>query len=125
MVRRCFHILWLCCAGSIGSPMVAAAQSAPTCLYESKSFSDGALLCVQKSLMLKCSADGANASWNTVVDNDLTARCQTSTAFVGSPAPRHSAGRHFLYRHALLHQHEPAHQIAAKCFSFNGRSYCE
>jgi hypothetical protein len=125
MVRRGFHILWLCGAGLISSPIWAAAESAPTCLYQSRSFSDGALLCVQKSLMLKCNADGGNASWNTVADNDLSGRCQTSTAFVGAPAPRRIVGRHSPYRHVSLHAHDPAHQVTGKCFSFNGRSYCE
>jgi hypothetical protein len=118
MIRRSLLVLLLCCAGGVRCPVFAAAG--PACLYESKSYSDGALVCVQKSLMLKCTADGPGASWQTVTDTDLSGHCQAATAAVYAPP-----SRHFRHWHAVSYRHEPVREPAAKCFGFNGRQYCE
>jgi len=46
-----------------------------TCLYESQSYSDGAYLCVQKSLMLSCSPNNGRLTWQVVADQDLNNLC--------------------------------------------------
>ncbi len=54
--------------------------AAPTCTYSSKTFGDGAFVCVENSLMLKCTVEDAKASWNVVADKDLGDKCR-------APAP--------------------------------------
>jgi hypothetical protein len=61
------------------APQSSAAQPkppAPACIYSSRTYGDGALVCVEKSLMLKCAADGATAAWSVVADKDLGGKCQ-------------------------------------------------
>jgi hypothetical protein len=53
----------------------------PTCTYSSRTYSDGAFVCVEKSLMLKCTVDDARAAWSVVTDKDLGDKCR-------APAPR-------------------------------------
>lgn len=52
----------------------------PTCTYSSKAYSDGAFVCVEKSLMLKCTVDDARAAWSVVADKDLGDKCQGPVA---------------------------------------------
>lgn len=56
----------------------AAAPAAPvalTCVYNSKIYSDGAHVCVNKNLMLTCAADGSKAIWNVATDKDANDKC--------------------------------------------------
>lgn len=53
---------------------------APTCIYSSKTYGDGAFVCVQKSLMLKCTVDDAKAAWSVVADKDLSNKCRAPAA---------------------------------------------
>lgn len=54
--------------------------AALTCIYSSKTYSDGAFVCVQKSLMLKCTVDDTKAAWSVVADKDLGDKCQAPAA---------------------------------------------
>ncbi len=66
------------------APQPSAVQSkpaAPSCTYNSRTYGDGAFVCVEKSLMLKCAVDDAKASWSVVADKDLGDKCR-------APAPR-------------------------------------
>jgi hypothetical protein len=104
---------------------VAWAQSAPAalpvCVYESRSYSDGALICIYRTLMLTCSLDGPKASWKPVTDQKLASVCEASTARPRAvetpPRPRR--------RHGLHHPMRNNADRSAKCFVFNGKQYCE
>jgi hypothetical protein len=90
------------------------------CLYESRSYSEGAFVCVQKSLMLTCVSDGAHVSWKPVVEKDINDRCTAPTVQHTPPEPRfHSHRRHV----AVSRIRWPVD--GSKCFWFNGRQYCE
>lgn len=66
------------------APQTPAAQpkpaATPTCTYSSKTYSDGAFVCVEKSLMLKCTVDDARAAWSVVADKDLGDKCRAPAA---------------------------------------------
>jgi hypothetical protein len=96
------------------------AGSSPVCLYESKAYSEGAFVCVQKSLILTCVADGARVSWKPVTEKEINDRCTAPTVQHLPPEPRiHRRGRHFVVaRIRTLFD-------GSKCFLFNGRQYCE
>ena len=131
MICRGFSVFILLCgtdlffcqglAAAQSSGPEQGAVSGPVCLYESRAYSDGAFICLQKSLMLNCSSDGTRATWKVVVDRDLSERCLAPTVASGSPAPR----RHARRTHAIRHWLEPPRQAPGKCFSFNGKQYCE
>ena len=96
----------------------AAVQAAgPSCLYQSRSYSEGAYICVQRSLMQSCASDGA---WRVVIDKELSDRC---VAPLTSAEPR----RRIVHRARVVRQTvaAPAEPGSAKCFVFNGKRYCE
>jgi hypothetical protein len=125
MIRRCLWILtFLGCSGLVAAEPARSetkTAAAPACIYESKSYSDGAYICIQKSLMLNCSSDGARATWKIVADKDLSERCVAPTALSYPPVTR----RHARRMRAIRHGAEPAQQSSAKCFYFNNKQYCE
>ena len=125
MIRHSFYALALLCfSGSIFCAKPAMAEPAPAvaaCLYQSRAYSDGAYICVQKSLLLACSSDGARMSWKVVADKDLSERCVGPTALNAPAAIR----RHVRRTHIARRRIEPAQQASTKCFSFNGKQYCE
>ena len=125
MIRRFIGIAtFLCCAGLSAAAPVRAAQATaagPVCLYQGKSFSDGAFVCVQKSLMQNCATEGTRAIWRIVADRELSERCVAPTVIIYPPVPRRHARRMWASRRAMA----PAREASAKCFSFNGRQYCE
>jgi hypothetical protein len=116
----CIFAGWCCLLSGaaifLHSPAMAA--GGPVCLYNSRSFSEGAFICVQKSVMLSCASEGARAVWRPVADQYLADRCVAATPF--------TQARRFVQRARPPRQQavstEPA---AAKCFTFNGRRYCE
>jgi hypothetical protein len=82
------HILASCvlvtlCVPAVAQPSpeqkpAAPAPAAPvalTCVYNSKTYSDGAHVCVNKNLMLTCAADSSKAVWNVATDNDARDKC--------------------------------------------------
>jgi hypothetical protein len=99
---------------------VAKPAAPPACTYSSKTYSDGAFVCVQKSLALRCTVDEAKATWAVVTDKDLSDKCQV-------PAAR---GNIYQQR-ARWHRRNIARQISAatdsspRCFTFNSKRYCE
>jgi len=97
-----------------------ASDKAPLCIYSSKTYSDGAYVCAQKSLMLKCGVDGTKATWAVVSDKELSDRCQ-------APAVRGSVDqqRARWYRRNIRREITPPTDTSAKCFNFNGKRYCE
>jgi hypothetical protein len=98
----------------------SAPAASPVCVYESRSYSDGALICIYRTLMLSCSSDGAKASWKPVTDQKLASVCEASSArprVVEAPRARH--------RHGLRHPVRVNAERSAKCFVFNGKQYCE
>lgn len=122
MMRR---LIWMfVCAGSF-SPATAASEAkpdaSPVCLYESKTYSEGAFVCVQKSLILTCTADGGHVSWKPVADKDINDRCTVPTVQHYPPEPRY----HFHRRHFVVRRVHPLAENPAKCFVFNGKQYCE
>jgi hypothetical protein len=124
MVRQLYlAAMMFCCSGLVAVRPLQAEHIAagPICLYQGKSYSEGALVCVQKSLMLNCAVEGTQATWKPVVDPELSQRCVTPAALAYPPALHRHHHRMYASRHTI----EPARQMAAKCFSFNGRQYCE
>jgi Protein of unknown function (DUF1496) len=60
------------------APAPAATPAAPvvlTCVYNSKTYSGGAQVCVNKNLMLTCAADSTKAVWNVATDKDAHDKC--------------------------------------------------
>jgi hypothetical protein len=121
MIRNYFWTFaFLCCSG-LAAAQPLQSSPGPACLYESKSYSEGAFICVQKSLMLTCSFDGTRAAWKVVADRDISERCVNPVALSVPPAPRK-----YLHRaHMIRHRVNAVGINSAKCFTFNGRQYCE
>jgi hypothetical protein len=94
-----------------------AEQAASACIYASRSYGDGAVLCVQKSIALICRSDTGRFAWTTVADKDLADRCT-------APEP-HMRPHHVRVRTAYRVRHHDPMIDAAKCFVFNGKRYCE
>ncbi|HEX7792284.1 MAG TPA: DUF1496 domain-containing protein [Afipia sp.] len=101
----CVVALVICASAAAQSP---AAQppgaepkpvASPVCIYNSKDYSEGAYVCAPKSLMLKCSVDGAKATWTAVTDKEWTDRCPA--------APKLSAAQ----RRALWNRRNIAREI--------------
>ena len=122
MMRRLMGVLAV--AGCL-NPAWAAPEpkpnASPVCLYESKAYSEGAFVCVQKSLMLTCTADGAHVSWKPVADKDINDRCTV-------PTVRHAAAAATRSSPPAAFRRAPGVSLVenpAKCFVFNGREYCE
>jgi hypothetical protein len=116
MIRR--QAMLLLFGAAMTLMISAAAQAAgPTCLYQSRSYSEGAYICVQRSLMQTCASDGA---WRVVMDRELSDRCVAPLTFT---APR----KRIVHRARVVRQTvtAPVETASAKCFVFNGRRYCE
>jgi hypothetical protein len=124
MIRR-LMLLLACgsCLGAALGPATAAPEpkpnASPVCLYESKTYSEGAFVCVQKSLMLTCTADGDRVSWKPAADKDINDRCTRPTVhhYPEQARPR-------IHRRPFVHRAFP-YVENPKCFVFNGREYCE
>lgn len=116
---RINHRLGLLCGVatlSIASPLHAADS---VCIYQSRSYSEGAFICVQKSLMQTCTSDGARPVWRIVADKDIADRCV-------SPLPPAQFRKRMVHRTRISRQAAaPAQPNSAKCFVFNGKRYCE
>jgi Protein of unknown function (DUF1496) len=119
------HFVWMIicvvCAGAAVAAPEQRADASPVCLYNSKSYSDGAYICVQKSLMLTCASDGTHATWKAVLDKDLSERCTAPMTLNYPPERREHSHR----RHVFLRRVHPVAEGSAKCFAFNGKQYCE
>lgn len=100
-------------------PVAGPAHAASACLYQSRSYSEGAFICVQKSLMQSCTADGGRMVWRIVADNDVSGRCTAPTAPVQSR--NRAAHRTRIARQVIA----PTQENSPKCFFFSGKRYCE
>ena len=117
-----FSLRVLACATSLAMvPALTAevsAQNARVCTYDSQTYSEGAAVCVRGNLMLNCSASGERMVWTIVSDRDTARLC-------GSEA----SSRYFRRASRVAARIAPSpakpEANASKCFSFNGRQYCE
>ncbi len=60
---------------AVQPPAPQAKPAVAICTYSSRTYGDGAFVCVQKSLMLKCTVDDTKAAWSVVADKDLSDKC--------------------------------------------------
>lgn len=104
----------------IGSASLLHAQAAGVCVYESKNYSEGASICPRQSLMLSCRVEGTRMVWTIVADQDTKRLC--SSPVVSRFHRRPVRAR--LHREASPARPAAA-AAAAKCFHFNGKTYCE
>lgn len=104
------------------STTAAADPSIPVCIYASKNYSSGALVCVQKSVALVCRSEGLQAAWVTVTDKEVSERCDGPTVS-SHPRPRLRAA--FRARRPKLVTRGANSSLQAKCFDFAGKRYCE
>jgi uncharacterized protein DUF1496 len=124
-MRRCW--IWILAGASCFATATATAapepkpNASPACLYESKAYSEGAFVCVQKSVMLACTVEGGHMSWKLVPDREIRDRCTAPSVPHASAEPRVRARRH----HFVVRRIHPRVANPAKCFAFNGREYCE
>jgi hypothetical protein len=88
-------------------------SSGPTCIYESRAYSEGADVCIARSLMQTCTSDAGRLIWKTVTDPAISRLC------MGRGHSRWSG-----LRRRITHRAPPA-PASAKCFHFNGKTYCE
>ncbi len=119
MIRAIAAVVLLCVGPTAALAQAAPSASSPVCVYQSKSYSDGALLCAYRTLMLTCSVDGAKASWKPGTDEKLASACEASSArprvVEAPPRPRHR----------LRHPARVNADRSPKCFVFNSKQYCE
>ena len=118
------HLIFAGVTGLMILPAVAQAQGGAVCTYQSETYSDGAYVCAQRSLMQQCSVSGTNATWKIVTDKELGKLC------VGPVARRETSRRTARLHHRLNRRAAAAATVvdpptSAKCFQFNGKRYCE
>lgn len=113
----CIVVLLLAPGEAFSAPEKAMLdREIPVCIYASKSYSAGALFCVQKSIALICKNDGLHVSWVPVSDKDLAGRCVEPIVHARSGCRMRGAQR---VRHSTPIPSSP------KCFDFDGKRYCE
>ncbi len=124
--HRAFFLAAAAATMVVAAPVTTHAQTAQSltaqvCTYQSETYSDGAYVCAQRSLMQQCSVSGTGATWKIVTEKDLNKLCL-------GPIVRRETSR----RVAKLRIHRRAATAAAavvdpqaKCFNFNGKRYCE
>lgn len=114
------HGLPLLFGGIIAFGIVDPAHATDSvCIYQSRSYSEGAFICVQKSLMQACTFEGGRLVWRIVLDKDVGERCVTST-------PSSEANKRTIRRARIARQFvTPREPVSAKCFVFNSKRYCE
>ena len=107
----------LCCVGSATATAVEADNIANLCIYDDRAFSEGALICVQKSLMLRCERQVGQLIWRVPQDEDFWKSC------IGTGRARPPTRTSYPTRPKV----EPLTTTSgsAKCFIFNGSRYCE
>lgn len=91
------------------------------CVYDSRTYSGGAYVCVKKDLMLSCVSDSDKASWTVVADKDLLNRCASPPAARVSPAVQRAR----MNRRNIRREIFPPTDGSPYCFNFDGRRYCE
>jgi hypothetical protein len=95
---------------------------APVCIYKSESYSEGAFLCIRKGLMLGCTASAGKVNWTVAADRELSNLCGGGDYRARVvPRQRYVQRRRPVEAAAVT----PPASPSAKCFVFNGKSYCE
>jgi hypothetical protein len=94
-------------------------HAAPVCVFESGSFSEGARICAEPGLLMVCSISGDRAVWTVSTDRDLGGVCAATPRRGAGRAARRHAGQRTAAGGA------PTTPDNAKCFTFNGKRYCE
>jgi hypothetical protein len=115
MSRLTSGLLIACVLALPGTADAQQASAAPTCIYESHAYSEGADVCIARSLMQTCMSEGGRLIWKTVTDPAIGGLCASRQR------SRWSGLRHRVTHHAAR---APA-PTSAKCFHFNGKTYCE
>jgi hypothetical protein len=109
-------------AGTLSTVRGQPALSRVACVYDDRSFSDGAHICVQKNLMMTCTVTAEKSTWTLVVDKDLSERCLV-------PFQLHTVDLNSHWRHRVgrrqARAEPPLAPASAACFTFNGKRYCE
>jgi hypothetical protein len=95
----------------------------PLCMYDSKSFSEGADICVQAGLILTCSVIENRPVWSVVTDKELGKLCMKPFRRESDDMPKVSMRRHV--RRSSGIGSVSLTNSSDKCFSFNGKRYCE
>jgi len=116
-------VLTLTALGSAGP--ARAADPAPLCIYEGNSFSEGAHICAQASLMMSCTMVGERAVWKVVTEREVSRLCVTPS----SRADTSVRSRRHVARYVPSASAAPSVDLpatgSAKCFTFNGKRFCE
>ena len=111
------------------SALPAAAQTASeqgtkpaavVCVYNSRNYSEGAAVCVQKAAMQTCTVDNGKAVWVTVTDETLSRRCT-------APGPRlNKYQRAAIWnRRNIAREISPPTDSSPFCFYTSGKRFCE
>lgn len=97
-----------------------AKPAAVVCVYNSKNYSEGASVCVQKAAMQTCTSDNGKAVWVTVTDEKLGGRCT-------APGPRlNKYQRAAIWnRRNIAREISPPTDSSPFCFYTNGKRFCE
>jgi hypothetical protein len=114
----------LALSGMFNSPETQAAGPEALCIYDGGSFSEGANICVQARLMMTCSVSGDRLVWTVVSDKEISRFCVTSFRRRHGSRLRVAMPRHDAARPPAVSNAAPAGS-SDKCFSFNGKRYCE
>lgn len=99
---------------------VETKPAAAVCIYNSKNYSEGASVCVQKAAMQTCTMDNGKAVWVTVSDEKLSSRCT-------APGPRlNKYQRAAIWnRRNITREISPPTDSSPFCFYTNGKRFCE
>jgi len=101
----------------------AQASDSQVCTYQSETYSNGAYVCAQRSLMQQCAVSGASATWKIVTDTGLSKLCLAPVA--RRDTSRRVAKLRGPSRRATAAAASVIADPQAKCFQFNGKRYCE
>jgi hypothetical protein len=115
-------VLVRCAQGHAQQP-VRAADSMPLCIYEGSSYSEGAYICAHASLVMACSVAGEHAVWKVVTDREISRLCAVPSRHARSHRSRHHVARRLSASTAP--SIGPPASDSAKCFTFNGKRFCE
>jgi hypothetical protein len=102
-----------------------AADPVPLCIYKGNSFSEGANVCAQASLVLACTMVGERAVWKVVTDREIGRLCvKPSSRDESSYRPHRRIARRMTPSNVAPAINAPT-AGSAKCFTFNGKRFCE
>ncbi len=106
----------------IAASYTHAAESVSLCIYDSRSFSEGASICIQRRFAITCSLTADRPVWKA--DNEVSHLCVQSSQWMSNERSNPKSRRHSA-RQSLKKGDEPLLGNADKCFNFGGKRYCE